>query len=86
MRRPGRNLACSLIVCCFSTQAAVLVTLKNGSQVEAASESREGIPRYLTIGGGTVSLPATDIASIDLFPIHRAGARPGCPAPGTRCR
>jgi Transglycosylase SLT domain len=68
MRRPGRNLACSLIVCCFSTQAAVLVTLKNGSQVEAASESRDGSTEILTVGGGTISLPATDIASIDLLP------------------
>src|SRR6185437_12342184 len=50
MRRPGRNLAFSLMVCCFSTQAAVLVTLKNGSQVEAASESREGNTEILTIG------------------------------------
>ena len=68
MRRPGRNLAFSLIVCCLSTQAAVLVTLKNGSQVEATSESRDGNTEILTIGGGTVSLPATDIASIDLLP------------------
>jgi hypothetical protein len=68
MRRPGRNLACSLIVCCFTTQAAVLVTLKNGSQVEATSESRDGNTEILAIGGGTVSLPATDIASIDLLP------------------
>ncbi len=68
MRRPGRNLAFSLMVCCFSTQAAVLVTLKNGSQVEAASESREGNTEILTIGGGTVSMAVTDIVSIDRLP------------------
>jgi len=68
MRRPGRNLAFSLIVCCFSSQAAVLVTLKNGSRVEAASESRDGNTAILTIGGGTVSMSVTDIASIDPLP------------------
>lgn len=68
MRRPGSKLALSLIVCCISTQAAVLVTLKNGSQVEATSELREGDTEILTIGSGTISMPAADIASIDLLP------------------
>jgi hypothetical protein len=68
MRRPWRNLAFSLAACCLSTQAAVLVTLKNGSQVEALSESHDGNTAILTIGGGTVSMPVTDIASIDRLP------------------
>ena len=56
---------CVTFFATIAVPAAVLVTLTNGSQLEAVSEARDGSSLILTVGSGTIVLPADQVSRIE---------------------
>lgn len=54
------------LACCL--HAAVLVTLSNGSQVQAKAQTREGDTVSLVVDHGTIELPASSVAEVANLP------------------
>jgi soluble lytic murein transglycosylase-like protein len=52
----------------YGANAAVIITLANGSQVHAKAQTREGDNISLVVDHGTIELPASSVAAVETLP------------------
>jgi soluble lytic murein transglycosylase-like protein len=52
----------------YGANAAVIITLSNGSQVHAKAQTREGDNISLVVDHGTIELPASSVAAVEILP------------------
>jgi soluble lytic murein transglycosylase-like protein len=65
--RPTRVFLLNLIACCV-VEGAVLVHLRNGTEIEAKTETVAGDVVSLAVDHGTIEIPSNEVESIETVP------------------